>query len=97
MQCFQNLPPLPLVSLPLCWTSPSKALLCPVSELFPVVDSPPLCTKTDSGEIFEALHILKSGYRNGHICASEQADAHFSTYVKELADPEVDSDMPALE
>jgi hypothetical protein len=50
-----------------------------------------------SGEIFETLQILKSGYRNGHICASEQAEAHFSTYVKELADPEVDSDMPALE
>jgi hAT family C-terminal dimerisation region len=50
-----------------------------------------------SGEIFEALQILKSGYRNGHIRASEQAEAHFSTYVKELADSEVDGDMPALE
>ena len=50
-----------------------------------------------SGDIFEALQILKSGYRNGHIRASEQAEAHFSTYVKELADSEVDSDMPALE
>ena len=50
-----------------------------------------------SGEIFEALQILKSGYRNGHICASEQAKAHFSTYVKALADLEVNSDMPALE
>ena len=55
------------------------------------------CRNRHSDEIFEALQILKSGYRNGHICASEQAEAHFSTYVKELADPEVDSDMPALE
>ena len=50
-----------------------------------------------SGETFEALQILKSGYRNGHIRASEQAEAHFSTYVKELADSEVNGDMPALE
>ena len=50
-----------------------------------------------SGEIFEALHILKSGYQNGHICASEQAEVYFSTFVKELADSEVNSDMPALE
>ena len=66
-----------------------------MSELFPVVDSLPLCTKTDSGEIFETLQIFKSGYQNGHICASEQAEAHFSTFVQELADLEVDSDMPA--
>ena len=92
MQCFQNLPPPPLVSLPPCWTSPSKALLCPLSELFPAT------TRWNrlSGEIFETLQILQSGYQNGHICASEQAEAHFSTFVKELADSEVDSDMPAL-
>ena len=78
-------------------TSPSKALLCPLSELFPVVDSPPLLAKTDSGEIFEAFQIVKSRYLNGHICASEQAKAHFSTDVEELADSEVNSDMPALE
>ena len=55
------------------------------------------CQNRLSGDIFEALQILKSRYWNGHICASEQAKAHFSTYVKELADSEVDSDMPALE
>ena len=50
-----------------------------------------------SGDIFEALQILKSGYRNGHIRASEQAEAHFAVYIKELADLELDEDMPALE
>jgi hypothetical protein len=50
-----------------------------------------------SGDIFEALQILKSGYRNGHISASEQAEAHFAAYIEELAYLEVDDDMPALE
>jgi hypothetical protein len=50
-----------------------------------------------SGVIFEALQILKSGYHNGHICASEQAEALFATYIKELAVLEMDDDMPALE
>jgi hypothetical protein len=50
-----------------------------------------------SGDIFEALQVLKSGYRNGHIRASEQAEAHFTLYLKELADLELDDDMPALE
>jgi hypothetical protein len=50
-----------------------------------------------SGEVFEALQILKSGYRNGHICASQQAEAHFTTYIKELTCLEMDDGMPALE
>ena len=54
------------------------------------------CRNRLSGEIFETLQILQSRYQNGHICASEQAEAHFSTFVKELADLEVNSDMPAL-
>ena len=45
-----------------------------------------------SGDIFEALQILKSGYRNGHIHASEQAEAHAVAYMEEL-----DDDLPVLE
>ena len=45
-----------------------------------------------SGDIFEALQILKSGYRNGHIRASEQAEAHIIAYMGEL-----DDDLPDLE
>jgi hypothetical protein len=50
-----------------------------------------------SGDIFEALQILKSEYCNGHICASEQAESHFATYIEELTVLEMDNDMPALE
>ena len=46
-----------------------------------------------SGEIFEAVQILKSRYRNGHIRASKQAEAHFAAYIEELEM----YDMPALE
>ena len=46
-----------------------------------------------SGEIFEAIQILKSRYRNGHIRAFEQAKAHFAAYIEELEM----HDMPALE
>ena len=49
-----------------------------------------------SGDIFKALQILKSGYRNGHIRASEQAEAHFASYLQELANLELDDDMPDL-
>jgi hypothetical protein len=45
-----------------------------------------------SGDIFEALEILKSGYCNGHIRASEQAEAHIIAYMGEL-----DDDLPDLE
>jgi hypothetical protein len=45
-----------------------------------------------SGDIFVALQILKSGYRNGHIRASEQAEAHIVAYKEEL-----DDYLPALE
>ena len=34
-----------------------------------------------SPPVFEALQILKSAYRNGHIKASEQAEAHFQTLM----------------
>jgi len=30
---------------------------------------------------FEALQILKSGYRNGHIGAAEQAEAHYDAMM----------------
>jgi hypothetical protein len=31
---------------------------------------------------FEALQILKSGYRNGHIGAAEQAEAHYNAIME---------------
>ena len=34
------------------------------------------CCNQLMGDIFEALQILKSGYWNGHIQASDQAEAH---------------------
>ena len=45
-----------------------------------------------SGNIFEVLQILKSGYRIGHIHALEQAEAHIVAYMDEL-----DDDLPDLE
>ena len=35
-------------------------------------------------EIFEALQILKSAYRNGHIGAAEEAEQHIQAYLKAL-------------
>ena len=35
-----------------------------------------------SPEIFEALQILKSGYRNGHIGAAEQAEQHYKEIME---------------
>jgi hAT family C-terminal dimerisation region len=35
-----------------------------------------------SPQIFEALQILKSGYRNGHIGAEEQAEQHFKDIME---------------
>ena len=35
-----------------------------------------------SPEIFEALQILKSGYRNGHIGAAEQAEQHYKKIME---------------
>jgi len=49
------------------------------------------------GDIYKALQILKSGYWNGHIRASEQAEAHFALYLEELATLELDDHMPDLE
>ena len=45
-----------------------------------------------SGDIFEALQILKSGYCIGHIHALEQAEAYIVAYMDEL-----DDDLPDLE
>jgi hypothetical protein len=50
------------------------------------------CRNWHSGDIFKALQILKSGYRNGHIRASEQAKGHVVAYMDEL-----DDDLPDLE
>ena len=49
-----------------------------------------------SGDIFEALQILKNGYCNGHIWASKQAGAHFALYLEELANLKLDDDIPDL-
>ena len=40
---------------------------------------------------------LQRGYQNGHIRGLEQAEAHFTLYLGELAYLELDDDMPALE
>ena len=45
-----------------------------------------------SGDIFEVLQILKSGYRIGHVHALEQAEAHIVAYMDEL-----DDNLPDLE
>ena len=50
------------------------------------------CQNWLSGDIFEALQILKSSYRNGHICASQQAEPHIVAHMDEL-----DDDLPDLE
>ena len=38
-----------------------------------------------SPAIFEALQILKSAYKNGHISAAEEAKGHIQLYMEELA------------
>jgi hypothetical protein len=35
-------------------------------------------------EVFEALQILKSGYRNGHIAAADQAGRHLDALIASL-------------
>jgi hypothetical protein len=35
-------------------------------------------------DVFEALQILKSAYRNGHIGAAEEAEAHIQAYLEAL-------------
>ena len=35
-------------------------------------------------EMFEALQILKSAYRNGHIHATDQAEAHIAAFLDSL-------------
>jgi hypothetical protein len=37
-----------------------------------------------SPQIFEALQILKAGYRNGHIGAAEQAEEHYKAITEVL-------------
>jgi hypothetical protein len=32
-------------------------------------------------EMFEALQILKSVYRNGHLCATEEAEKHYQAVM----------------
>jgi len=39
------------------------------------------CRSRLSTEIFEALQILKSAYRNGHITAAHQAGQHIDTLI----------------
>jgi hAT family C-terminal dimerisation region len=43
-----------------------------------------------SPAIFEALQILKSAYRNGHISAAQEAEGHIQTYLEALAVLEFD-------
>ena len=37
-----------------------------------------------SPAIFEALQILKSAYRNGHISDAQEAEGHIQTYLEAL-------------
>ena len=55
------------------------------------------CHNRLSGDIFEALQILKSGYQNRRIQASKKAKAHFALYLEGLANLELDGDMPDLD
>lgn len=45
-----------------------------------------------SPEVFEALQILKSAYRNGHIGAVDQAARHIDALIANLDDTDTDSD-----
>jgi hAT family C-terminal dimerisation region len=49
-------------------------------------------------EIFEALQILKSGYRSGHIGAAAQAEDHArrAQELMDVLDDDEDCDMPML-
>jgi hypothetical protein len=46
-------------------------------------------------QLFEALQLLKSGYRSGHICAAEQADARYSAIKEafEILDNEIEDGL----
>ena len=50
------------------------------------------CCNQLTGDIFEALQILKSGYQNGHIQTSDQAEAHWASYLEQLSYLEVDDE-----
>jgi hAT family C-terminal dimerisation region len=43
-------------------------------------------------EVFEALQILKSAYRNGHVAASEQAALHLDALIAALDNDYASSD-----
>jgi hypothetical protein len=45
-----------------------------------------------SPQVFEALQILKSAYRNGHIGAAEQAEAYYNAMMEALEVLDYDSD-----
>ena len=38
---------------------------------------------------FEALQILKSAYRNGHVSATQDAEGHIQLYLAALAVPDI--------
>ena len=50
------------------------------------------CCNQLMGDIFEALQILKSGYQNRHIQTSDQAEAHWASYLEQLPYLEVDDE-----
>jgi hypothetical protein len=47
-------------------------------------------------EIFEALQILKSAYKNHHISASQEAEGHIQSYLAALAVLESEEDSTNL-
>ena len=42
------------------------------------------CCNRLNVELFEALQILKSGYQNSHISASQQAQNHMDSFLQSL-------------
>ena len=46
-------------------------------------------------EIFEALQILKSAYRNGHMSALAEAERYYQTVMSALGGEDHDEDGPA--
>ena len=49
-----------------------------------------------ASEIFEALQILKSAYKNHHISASQEAEGHIQSYLAALAVLESEEDSTNL-
>ena len=50
-----------------------------------------------SPDTFEALQILKSAYRNGHISATAEADKYYQTIINTLGGEEDASEGKVLE